>query len=53
MIEWLEEYLQQRHITLLMVTHDRYFLERVCDIILELERLERQSLSLERMHSIS
>lgn len=38
MIEWLEEYLQQRHITLLMVTHDRYFLERVCDTILELEQ---------------
>ena len=37
MIEWLEEYLQQKHITLLMVTHDRYFLERVCDTILELE----------------
>jgi len=38
MIEWLEEYLQQGHLTLLMVTHDRYFLERVCDTILELEQ---------------
>lgn len=38
MIEWLEEYLQQSHLTLLMVTHDRYFLERVCDTILELEQ---------------
>jgi len=37
MIEWLEEYLSQRRITLLMVTHDRYFLDRVCDEILELE----------------
>ncbi|MCB9297483.1 MAG: ABC-F family ATP-binding cassette domain-containing protein [Lewinellaceae bacterium] len=37
MIEWLEEYLQQPGITLLMVTHDRYFLERVCDTIIELE----------------
>jgi ATP-binding cassette subfamily F protein uup len=37
MIEWLEEYLQQPRITLFMVTHDRYFLERVCDIIVELD----------------
>ncbi len=37
MIEWLEKYLQQQKITLLMVTHDRYFLERVCDSIIELE----------------
>lgn len=37
MIEWLEEYLKQKHITLLMVTHDRYFLESVCDSILELQ----------------
>lgn len=37
MIEWLEEYLSQSFITLLMVTHDRYFLERVCDFIFELE----------------
>lgn len=37
MIEWLEKYLQQEKITLLMVTHDRYFLERVCNHIFELE----------------
>lgn len=37
MIEWLEEWLQNPKITLLMVTHDRYFLERVCDNIIELE----------------
>lgn len=37
MIEWLEGYLQQPGITLFMVTHDRYFLERVCNHIIELE----------------
>lgn len=37
MIEWLEEYLCKARITLLMVTHDRYFLDRVCDEILEME----------------
>lgn len=37
MIEWLEEYLSKSSATLLMVTHDRYFLEVVCDTILELE----------------
>ena len=37
MIEWLEKYLQQQNITVLMVTHDRYFLERVCNNIMELE----------------
>ena len=37
MIEWLEKYLQQQKITVLMVTHDRYFLERICNNILELE----------------
>ncbi len=37
MIEWLEEYLQSPGITLFMVTHDRYFLENVCDSILELD----------------
>ena len=37
MIEWLEKYLQQQKCTLLMVTHDRYFLDRVCNHILELE----------------
>ncbi|MCB0629503.1 MAG: ABC-F family ATP-binding cassette domain-containing protein [Lewinella sp.] len=38
MIEWLEEYLSQPNITVFMVTHDRYFLERVCDQIVELDR---------------
>ncbi|MDX2066788.1 MAG: ABC-F family ATP-binding cassette domain-containing protein [Haliscomenobacter sp.] len=38
MIEWLEEYLAQPNLTILMVTHDRYFLERVCDLIVELDK---------------
>ncbi len=38
MIEWLEGYLGQANITVLMVTHDRYFLDRVCTQILELHR---------------
>jgi len=37
MIEWLEDYLKKTNKTLLMVTHDRYFLERICDHIIELE----------------
>jgi len=37
MIEWLEEYLTRNQVTLLMVTHDRYFLNNVCDEILEME----------------
>ena len=37
MIEWLEEFLKNQKITLLMITHDRYFLDRVCNHILELE----------------
>ncbi len=37
MIEWLEVYLQRSSITLFMVTHDRYFLERVCNSIVELD----------------
>ena len=37
MIEWLENYLSRSSITLLMVTHDRYFLDRVCNLILELD----------------
>lgn len=37
MIEWLEGYLSRGNKTLLMVTHDRYFLDRVCNIILELD----------------
>ncbi len=37
MIEWLETYFQQPNLTLFMVTHDRYFLERVCNQMIELE----------------
>ncbi|MFS4467430.1 ABC-F family ATP-binding cassette domain-containing protein [Maribacter sp. 2210JD10-5] len=37
MIEWLEEYFAKENMTLFMVTHDRYFLERVCNEILELD----------------
>ncbi|MCL5245931.1 ABC-F family ATP-binding cassette domain-containing protein [Cellulophaga sp. 20_2_10] len=37
MIEWLEEYFAKENITLFMVTHDRYFLERVCNEIIELD----------------
>lgn len=37
MIEWLEGYLTRGNKTLLMVTHDRFFLDRVCNIILELD----------------
>ena len=36
MIEWLEDYLIRSNKTILMVTHDRYFLDRVCNVILEL-----------------
>ncbi len=36
MIEWLERYLSTTNLTLLMVTHDRYFLDRVCNRIMEL-----------------
>ena len=37
LIEWLEEYLKKTKTSLLMVTHDRYFLDRVCNNIIELE----------------
>lgn len=37
MIEWLENYFAKENITLFMVTHDRYFLERVCNEIIELD----------------
>ena len=37
MIEWLEEYLMKSQVTLLMVTHDRYFLDRICDEIIEID----------------
>ncbi len=38
MIEWLEKYLSGSNITVFMVTHDRYFLENVCNTILELDK---------------
>jgi ABC transport system ATP-binding/permease protein len=37
MIEWMEDYLAESSKTIIMVTHDRYFLDRVCSVILELE----------------
>lgn len=37
-IEWLESYLQRSRATILMVTHDRYFLDRVCNKIVEIDR---------------
>lgn len=38
MTEWLEEYLQRSRLSLLMVTHDRYFLDRVCNEIIEIDQ---------------
>jgi len=38
MIEWLEQWLSRQRITLLMVTHDRYFLDKVCNKIIEIDR---------------
>ena len=40
MIEWLEQYFAKENLTLFIVTHDRYFLERVCNEILELDNGE-------------
>jgi len=40
MIEWLEEFLSQKNLTLFMVTHDRYFLESICSVIIELDQGE-------------
>lgn len=37
-IEWLEDFLQKQKLTLLLVTHDRYFLDNVCDEIIELDQ---------------
>lgn len=37
-IEWLENHLKRSRVTLLMVTHDRYFLDRVCNKIIEIDR---------------
>lgn len=38
MIEWLEDYLSRESLSLLLVTHDRYFLDNVCDVILEMDQ---------------
>lgn len=38
MTEWLEEYLRRTNLSLLMVTHDRYFLDRVCSEIIEIDK---------------
>lgn len=38
MIEWLEDYLSREALSLLLVTHDRYFLDNVCDVILEMDQ---------------
>ncbi|MBC8046128.1 MAG: ABC-F family ATP-binding cassette domain-containing protein [Fimbriimonadaceae bacterium] len=38
MIEWLEEFLSTKNMTLLIVTHDRYFLDRICNQIIELDK---------------
>jgi ATP-binding cassette subfamily F protein uup len=43
MIEWLESYFAKENITLFMVTHDRYFLERVCNEIIELDNQQLYS----------
>ncbi|MDR1527637.1 MAG: ABC-F family ATP-binding cassette domain-containing protein [Dysgonamonadaceae bacterium] len=43
MIEWLESYLSRSTITLLMVTHDRYFLDRVCNGIIEIDNRQLYS----------
>ena len=40
MVEWLENYLNQQNITLLVVSHDRYFLDHVCNEIWEMDRSE-------------
>ncbi|MDE7409750.1 MAG: ABC-F family ATP-binding cassette domain-containing protein [Muribaculaceae bacterium] len=40
MVEWLENYLTRLRVTLIMVTHDRYFLDNVCSRILEIDREE-------------
>ncbi len=38
LIEWLEKYLSRQKVTLLMVTHDRYFLDRICNKVIEIDR---------------
>lgn len=41
-IEWLEDYLVRSNLTLLMVTHDRYFMDRICNCILELDDIRNE-----------
>jgi len=48
MIEWLEKYLSASDVTLFMVTHDRYFLDRICNHILELSHGHRSYFSVQR-----
>ncbi len=43
MIEWLENYLEKTNCTLFMVTHDRYFLDRVCNEIIEIDQNQTYS----------
>ncbi|MDE7181369.1 MAG: ABC-F family ATP-binding cassette domain-containing protein [Muribaculaceae bacterium] len=43
MIEWLENYLTRQRVTLLMVTHDRYFLDKICSRIIEIDRQQLYS----------
>lgn len=40
MTEWLEEYLNRSRMSLLMITHDRYFLDRICTLILEIDQTQ-------------
>ncbi len=40
MIEWLEQYLNNSSSTIIMVTHDRYFLDRICNVIYELDNMQ-------------
>jgi ABC transport system ATP-binding/permease protein len=66
MTEWLENYLKRVNITILMVTHDRYFLDRVCNQIIELDNntiykysgnysyyVEKRAERLENMQSVT
>ncbi|MCO6495750.1 MAG: ABC-F family ATP-binding cassette domain-containing protein [Bacteroidetes bacterium] len=43
MVEWLEQYLNASNITLFMITHDRYFLDRVCNTIIEIDEQQLYS----------
>jgi ABC transport system ATP-binding/permease protein len=66
MTEWLENYLKRANLTILMVTHDRYFLDRVCNQIIELDNntiykysgnysyyVEKRAERLENMQSVT